>query len=391
MFFERRADNCLMEADNTLDEIVVLSLRSLRRAPTGLAALLSAGAEALDADLVAAYLAPAASLPEALFGGGIDGPVLSQRAGEDHRMLAYLTSQMAPADVPADAREGQWCEYEHVAAIASCLDEHTNCVVIAGGQKPIGHETLRRISAPVALLTYVIVQDRRSRELRRDAIEADQDLSLLLAGLHHDLKTPLTGILGSAKTIINKDEVLTDEVRGEMLDSIVRQADRLTRMVGDALNRDRDREGPVRAEAVNLRHLAERASSAAMMGRSGIVVVEAPDVEFHTDGDRVERVLLNLLDNALKYAPDGTNVFLVAEENEGWAKFTVADNGPGVAQDVLPRLFAPYVSDPTRSEGTGLGLNSAKQVIEQELGGRLAYSRREGWTRFSVTVPGEAT
>ncbi len=237
----------------------------------------------------------------------------------------------------------------------------------------------------------MIGQDRYSRELRRHAIEADQELSLLLAGLHHDLRTPLTAILGSAQTLINRDSRIPAALRADLLESIVRQTERLSRMVSDTLDRDRDRDRPVRTSAVNLRDLAERAAAAAMMGRTGSVIVEAPDIEISTDGDRVERAPLNLLDNAIKYSPDGSPVYLIAESQDGWARFTTADKGPGVAHDILPRLFAPYVSDATRDDGTGLGLNSAKQVIERDLGGLLSYSRHEGWTRFVVSVPADGS
>jgi signal transduction histidine kinase len=369
------------------EELAALSLRSLRRAPTGLAALLSAAAGALDCELVAATLVPAAGFPDTLAAGGVDGPALSQRAGEDHDMIRALASSMEPIEVGTEARAGKWADYAFVSSISSCIDDSVTCTVIAAGNSPVDLLSLQRYSAPITVLGYVIAQDRRFRDIRRDATEAEQELSLLLAGLHHDLRTPLTGILGSARTILTREGQLPQEDRTALLESIVRQGERLDLMVGDALNRDRDRGRPVRSSSMNLRHLAERAAAAAMMGRAGLVTVEAPDMQVFTDGDRIERALLNLLDNAMKYTPKDSPVYLVVEGRDGWATFTVADRGPGVAQDVLPRLFAPYVSDPTRSDGTGLGLNSAKQVIESDLGGRLSYSRHEGWTRFVIQVP----
>ncbi|MEA2452182.1 MAG: hypothetical protein QOG04_892 [Actinomycetota bacterium] len=369
------------------EELAALSLRSLRRAPTGLAALLSAAAGALECELVAAVLLSATGAPDTLAAGGPDGPALSQRAGEDHDMIRTLASSMDPIEVATEVRAGKWAEYPFVSSISSYIDDEVTCTVIAAGNEPIDVRALQRYSAPITVLGYVISQDRRFLDIRRDATEAEQELSLLLAGLHHDLRTPLTGILGSARTILTRDERLSQEDRIELLESIVRQGERLNLMVADALARDRDRGRPVRSSDLNLRHLAERAAAAAMMGRAGLVTVEAPDIQVRTDGDRLERALLNLLDNAMKYAPQDSPVYLVVEGRDGWATFTVADRGAGVAQDVLPRLFAPYVSDPTRSDGTGLGLNSAKQVIESDLGGRLSYSRHEGWTRFVITVP----
>lgn len=372
-----------------LDDLVTLSLRSLRRAPTGLAALLSGAANALSAELISASVIPAGGTPETLASAGPDGPGLSQRTGEDHSMLQALANEMHSVVVPSGIRAGKWTDYAHVAAVSSCIDESTSCLVLVAGDDPADLRILQRVSAPVAVLAHVITQERVSFQHRHRAVEADQEMSLLLAGLHHDLRTPLTGILGSAKTLIARDSQVSKEIRHELLESIVRQADRLTRMVGDTLDRDRHRDGPVRLAKVRLSDLAERVAAAAMMGREGIVNVEAPDTEICVDGDRLERALLNLLDNALKYSPSGSPVFLIAEERDGWARFTTADNGPGVAHDILPRLFTAYASDTARTDGVGLGLNSAKQVIEQDLGGRLSYSRHEGWTRFVASVPSD--
>lgn len=374
--------------DVPLEELVALSLRSLRRAPTGLAALLSGVSSALGASLVGAYLIPPTGTPELLATAGSDGPSLSQRTGEDHGMLRALALQLEARAAEPETRSGIWTEYGNVASVSSCLDEKTTCVLVAAGDSSVDLEVLRRISAPVTVLSYVIAQDRNSRELRRYAIETDQEMSLLVAGLHHDLKTPLTGILGSARTLIDRGDRVSAELREELLEGIARQTERLTRMVTDTLDRDRDRDRPVTPSSVNLRDLTERAAAAAMMGRTGSVVVEAPDSEIRTDADRLERALLNLLDNALKYTPTGEPVYVIAESQEdGWTRVTTADQGPGVAHDVLPRLFDPYVSDAGRGDGTGLGLNSAKRAIERDLGGLLSYTRHQGWTRFVISIP----
>lgn len=371
----------------SLDELVALSLRTLRRAPTGLAALLSATSEALGARLVATCLTTGSEPPETLGVGGPDRPRLSQRTGEDHDMLRGLSRHLEPYVVPAGERAGVWTEYAHVCAISSRIDDQTNCVVVAAGDSQLDPSDLTRASAPLTVLAFVIAQDRISKDLRHQAVETDQQLSLLLASLHHDLRTPLTGILGSARTLIQRDSQIGPDVRAELLESIVRQADRLTRMVGATLDRTRERDRPVRRAMANLRDLTEHSVAAAMMSRKGSIIIEAPDLDICTDPDRLERVLLNLLDNALKYSPPDSPVYLIADPHDGWARITVADRGPGVSHDVLPQLFAPYVSDPLRGDGTGLGLTSAKHIIEEDLKGRISYSRHEGWTRFVIDVP----
>ncbi|HVL65613.1 MAG TPA: ATP-binding protein, partial [Actinomycetota bacterium] len=146
------------------------------------------------------------------------------------------------------------------------------------------------------------------------------------------------------------------------------------------------RDGPAREQRVNLRLLAERVASAAALGSRGNVVVEAPDEWAVTDPDRLERALLNLLDNALKYTPEDAPVHLIVVREGDRLSVTVADRGPGVSPDILPRMFTPYTTDPSRSDGTGLGLNSVKRLV-QDIGGQISYSRFREWTRFTITLP----
>ncbi|HET6770568.1 MAG TPA: ATP-binding protein [Actinomycetota bacterium] len=105
-----------------------------------------------------------------------------------------------------------------------------------------------------------------------------------------------------------------------------------------------------------------------------------------TDTARLERALLNLVDNALKYSPPGHAVHMLGESSDRGFVFTVADCGPGVNPSVVPTLFSAYATDPDRSDGLGLGLHSVAVLVE-ELGGRVRYARQAGWTRFSIHIP----
>lgn len=142
----------------------------------------------------------------------------------------------------------------------------------------------------------------------------------------------------------------------------------------------------MRPRRVALDELIQRVAAAGTVGRGGDVNVEAPELLITTDAHRLERALLNLLDNALKYAPSGAPVHIIVESSPSGATVTVADSGEGVAPDVLPRLFGAYATNSSRTDGTGLGLHSARRLAE-DLRGRIDYSRVSGWTRFSVYVP----
>ncbi|HYH28493.1 MAG TPA: HAMP domain-containing sensor histidine kinase, partial [Actinomycetota bacterium] len=246
---------------------------------------------------------------------------------------------------------------------------------------------LKNASAPVALLTTTLVATREVEALRKDLRQVRQDQTLLAAGLQHDLRTPLTSILGCARTLRDRGTSLSAEERTEMLDIIAGQAQRLSEMMSEALDQHReDPDAPVRLREVDVEELARRAAGAARVGRGGEILIEVGTHTVVTDSNRVERALLNLLDNALKYSPSDRAVHLIGEPTADGYAFTVADAGPGVTGSVVPTLFSAYSTDPNRHGGTGLGLHSVAGIAA-ELGGRVSYSRQSGWSRFTFCIP----
>jgi signal transduction histidine kinase len=282
-----------------------------------------------------------------------------------------------------------WSAFGHTMSTAIVLDGSLACLVSVATEDELDPAQLGHSTAAVGLLAQMIVLRRDIERLRQELHDLQQDRSLLTAGLHHDLKGPLTSILGSARTLIARYERLDDELRMDLLAGIVSRSERLNRMLTETLDRQSsDPNAPVRRMKADLKELTERAAAAAMSGRNGDVVVECEPICFVTDPDRLERALLNLLDNALKYSPPETAAYLIVEREGASVSLTVADNGPGVSPDVLPGLFTPYATDPTRTDGTGLGLHSVRILVE-ELGGRVGYARHSGWTRFTMTLPAE--
>ena len=374
------------------DELIALALRSVRVPQTGIASLLASFAPQLDARLLGVYLLPpSADQAELVAAGGVDAALAGPPGPASVATTAMVvhiadTLESVHAD-PATPLHTPWRDYASVAGMTSLLDDASICVVMAGGPKPVDERELRSASAPIALLAHLIVQERQLGRLRNQLHDLGQERFLLAATVQHDLRSPLTAISGCAKTLETRFEQLNDDERNYLLDCVVRQSDRLERMISDAfLKESFGPDTPLRPRRVALNEVVERVAAAGTAGQTGEVAVEAPEIYVTTDTDRLERALLNLLDNALKYAPSGSSVHLIVSPEGAGATITVADSGDGVDPKVLPRLFGAYATDPSRADGTGLGLHSARRLVEG-LRGRIDYSRRSGWTRFSVYVP----
>jgi two-component system phosphate regulon sensor histidine kinase PhoR len=244
---------------------------------------------------------------------------------------------------------------------------------------------------PGAVLTFHDVTERR----RVDQIRRD-----FVANASHELRTPLTSIRGFVEAL--EDGALADASHaGRFLGKIRVHADRMAALVADLLELSRLEAGerPPQWESVAPGDLLEdvvatlvdlaRAKDMSLTQR----LDDAPPVV--TDADRLRRILENLLENALKYTPDGGHVEVRARKGEeGAVLFEVEDDGPGIAAEHLPRIFERfYRVDKARSRelgGTGLGLAIVKHLAEG-MGATVTVESRAGkGTCFRVHVPSRA-
>jgi two-component system phosphate regulon sensor histidine kinase PhoR len=209
----------------------------------------------------------------------------------------------------------------------------------------------------------------------------------------HELRTPLTAIQGAVETL---DEDATGPNR-VVLDILKRQVDRLRNIVEDLLDLAvaEDRAVALDLVDVDVRGLAEKAmdSFTARMRDKGIAwSVSAPHdlPRTQADPDLIDQILVNLIDNAVKYTDSGrVDVLLSAEGRE--LRLSVRDTGIGIAEEDLERIFERfYVIDKSRSRksgGTGLGLSIVKHIAERH-GGRVIVESVEGkGTTFTVSLP----
>jgi two-component system sensor histidine kinase KdpD len=248
----------------------------------------------------------------------------------------------------------------------------------------------RFLPALAALLAVAFDRDR----LEREALEAEtlrrSDLvkTALLRAVSHDLRSPLTGIRTAIGALRNPTLQLTEVDRGELLETIEVDSDRLNKLVGDLLDLSRLEAGSA-APAPELWSLDDlvREAVEALSARDRVEITgESPLVE--VDGTQVQRVLANLIDNALKFSPPAAHVVVRITATRKEAIVRVVDQGPGLAEPELERVFEPFYrhGDDGRA-GAGLGLAIARGFAAANGGRVWAESRPGQGTTFALALP----
>ncbi|MCS7174059.1 MAG: cell wall metabolism sensor histidine kinase WalK [Armatimonadetes bacterium] len=250
---------------------------------------------------------------------------------------------------------------------------------------------VRVTAAPLGPGNGVVVILRDLTELRRvEAIRRD-----FVANVSHELRTPLASLRAMAEAL--QDGGLEDPgLARRFLAQMVQEVDRLSQLAEELLELSvlesgaaRLRKEPLRTREL-LEEVAERFGPAA--GRKRIrLLVEGEDLWLVADRERMLQALGNLVDNALKFTPEGGSVWLRTESRPGEVTFVVEDTGPGIPPEHLPRIFERfYRAEPSRtreSGGAGLGLAITKHIVLAH-GGRVAASNRpEGGARFTLVLP----
>ncbi len=204
-----------------------------------------------------------------------------------------------------------------------------------------------------------------------------------VANVSHELRTPITVVQTHAETLLDAALEEPDAAR-RFVEAIHRHAIRLSRLVSDLLDLSRIEAGSrtLEPQPFNVRAVAD--TVAASLGERGQVALSVhvdPALVAYADEDAVDQVLLNLMDNALKYTPAGGSVEVQARRVEGRrVRVEIRDDGQGVPPKHRPRLFERfYRVDKGRSReagGTGLGLSIVKHLVES-MGGRVGYTARQ--------------
>ena len=248
----------------------------------------------------------------------------------------------------------------------------------------------RFLPALAALLAVAVDRDR----LEHDAFEAEtlrrSDLvkTALLRAVSHDLRTPLTGIRTAVGALRSTTLELSDRDRAELLDTIDVDSERLNRLVTDLLDLSRLEAGAA-APDLELWSLDDLVHDAvdSLGARDRVEVAgEAPLV--HVDAAQIERVLANFIENALKYSASGTKVLIRITATRKEAIVRVVDQGPGLPESDLERVFEPFYRQVSDGRGgAGLGLAVARGFAEANGGRVWAESRPDQGATFALALP----
>lgn len=255
----------------------------------------------------------------------------------------------------------------------------------------------------VALITSAMTtQIKRQGALRIEA-EREKTRGNLLRAVSHDLRTPLTSILGASSAIVDNDALLTSEERKRLAREIRDDSQWLIRMVENLLSVTRMDDGGRPARLFKQPEAAEEVVSAAVVRLrkrfpDQAVRVRVPEelLMVPIDAMLIEQVLLNLLENAVIHAHGATEISLNVTATEREAVFEIRDNGCGIDPQVLPQLFERTISheDTERSDrhrSLGIGLTVCNTIIRAHNGRMSARNLPEGGASVQFTIPLEET
>jgi PAS domain S-box-containing protein len=290
------------------------------------------------------------------------------------------------------------------AEVVSAWEELTRLAELADADTP---ERARPVTVPVetasgdrwVAVTGVAFDEGIVYALRdvSDEHALERARSDFVATASHELRTPLAAVYGAARTLLRSDIEIPGDQRDRFLEIIVSETERLTAIVSQILLAGQLEEGrvDVTTAATDLKPLAESALDSARLRAPEQIELRleqngAPAVAL-ADEDKLRQVLVNLLDNAIKYSPDGGEVVVELEGGNGRARLAVRDRGLGIPPGEHERIFEKfYRLDPALTRGvggSGLGLFISRELVSR-MGGSLSVRSQPGeGAAFVVDLP----
>jgi len=336
-------------------------------------------------------------------------------------LLPQPDGRLAPdegdaAQLPMDASElavGQWV-HEHGQVAGQGTDTLPGAsalyLPLTGSRGSVGvlglrpqdprplqaPEQLHQLEAFASQTALAIERARLAEEAERAQVRAETERlrNSLLSSVSHDLRTPLASITGAASTLLENEARLDARTRRDLLETLHEEADRLNRLVQNLLEMTRLESGALQVHTEW--HSVEEVVGAAL-GRFSKALARRP-VTTHVppelplvpmDDVLIEQVLINLIDNALKYTPAESPIEVTAEDSGGAVLIEVADRGPGLPPGEERRIFEKFhraEAGPT-VRGAGLGLAICRGIVHAH-GGRIwAENRAGGGVTVRFTLP----
>jgi len=328
--------------------------------------------------------------------GMVEGVVLTDPTG---RILVANDAfrRIFDAQLPVEGRRP--LETARVPALQEAIESAleadeplTREIALGGAQEKVIQASLAAIRERGATVGAVAVFHDVTELKRLERVRQE-----FVANVSHELRTPLTAIKGYAETL--RDGGLRDpETAAEFVRVIHRHAERLRALIEDLLDLAAVEQGEARLKpaVVRARDVVAQAEglvrpAAEARGQTLAIDLPADLPDILADRDRLAQILINLLDNAVKFTPEGGRVTLSAKMADGRVVLAVRDNGVGIPPGDLPRIFERFYrvgrSRDRREGGTGLGLAIAKHLT-QAMGGTIEVESTQGsGTTFRVSLP----
>ncbi|MGN8938738.1 DUF4118 domain-containing protein [Bittarella sp. HCP28S3_D9] len=263
------------------------------------------------------------------------------------------------------------------------------------GNAPLGEEETLFIDTVISQLALAVEREQLYALQQRNQVEIEKEKlrNNLLRAVSHDLRTPLTGIGGSAEFLRHSYDQLDRETAMKLLGDISGDVAWLESMVENLLNMTRIQDGKLALQVKNEvvdDVVAEATARLARLPHTRPVAVSLPDelLLAPMDGKLMVQVLVNLLGNAVAHTPDSAAIRLAVHGEGERVVFEVSDNGGGVAPELLPHLFDSFVTSPGDSRrGIGLGLSICQSIVQAHGGGIEAENNDIGGATFRFWLP----
>ncbi len=260
-------------------------------------------------------------------------------------------------------------------------------------QQKLLETLLRQIGQ--ALSRIRISEQAKSTQMQ---IEAERLRNSLLSAISHDLRTPLATIVGSASTLLDDDVHLKPEDKLDLSRAILDEAERMSNLINNILDMARLDAGIVKLN--KQWHPVEEIIGTVLtnlqkhlFGRQVNVSIPPGIPLIFADGVLIEQVLINLIENALRYTPSGTNIDIIIETSQQEIKIAVADYGLGIPKGQEEHLFEKFyqANNEGAQSGVGLGLTICRAIVEAHGGAINVRNKLEGGAVFTFTLPNDLT
>jgi two-component system sensor histidine kinase KdpD len=257
-------------------------------------------------------------------------------------------------------------------------------------------EELRFFETFISQIAQGLERVRLSKQANESSLQVESEAlrNSLLSAISHDLRTPLTRILGAASALVEQDDTLTVATRHEFTTAIQDEAQHMADLMSKILDMARLTSGKL-APHLEWNAIEEILGGAlarldaALEGRE--VILRIPDTLplVRVDAVLLQQVLINLIDNAIKYTSSESPIEICAYPELGIVRLTVADRGPGIPQEQREQLFEKFhrLSPESPQTGVGLGLALCRSIMEAHDGGITMKSRCGGGSLFELRLP----